>query len=247
MKQAIYAALINSVERLGHDVDRVFLQLDHPVAFKAGQYLEIEVGQDNWVPFSIACAPDTSQLELHIQYLPGREKSEQLFALLQPGLTLSLRLPAGDCFLQGEDRPLLLVAAGTGFAQIKAMIEALWQQNWQSPVTFYWASKSCAGLYDLELAESWAKQHDNFRLIPLVELADAQWTGRIGRITEVLAADFTHVDSAAKIQGYISGSPAMVYAVEDLLISRGMPPGALRSDVHAYAPRQYHKAGDTPE
>lgn len=247
MKQAIYAALINSVERLGHDVDRVFLQLDHPVTFEAGQYLEIEVSQDNWAPFSIACAPGSSQLELHIQYLPGREKSEQLFALLKPGNTLKLRLPAGDCFLQGEDRPLLLVAAGTGFAQIKAMVEALWQQNWQAPVTLYWASKNRAGLYDLELAESWAKQHNHFHLIPLIELADAQWTGRIGRITEVLAADFTRMDSAAKVQGYISGSPAMVYAVEDLLMSRGMPPGALRSDVHAYAPREHPKTGDTPQ
>lgn len=247
MKQTIYAAQINSVERLGHDVDRVLLQLQHPVAFEAGQYLEIEVTQGNWVPFSIACAPGSSQLELHIQYLPGREKSEQLFALLQPGNTLSLRLPAGDCFLQGEDRPLLLVAAGTGFAQIKAIIEALWQQNWQAPVTLYWASKNRAGLYDLELAESWAKQHNHFHLIPLIELADAQWKGRIGRITEVLAADFTPMDSAAKVQGYISGSPAMVYAVEDLLISRGMPPGALRSDVHAYAPREYPKTGDTPQ
>lgn len=237
MKQAIYAAQVNSVERLGHDVDRVFLQLDHPVVFAAGQYLEIEVTPDSWSAFSIACAPGSNQLELHIQYLPGREKSEQLFARLQPGNTLNLRLPAGDCFLQGADRPLTLVAAGTGFAQIKAIIEALWQQNWQSPVTFYWASKNRTGLYDLELAENWAKQHKNFHLIPLIELEDAQWTGRIGRITDVLAADFAATDSAAAVQGYISGSPAMVYVVEDLLISRGMLPGALQSDVHAYAPR----------
>jgi CDP-4-dehydro-6-deoxyglucose reductase len=237
MKQAIYAAQVKQVERLGHDVDRVFLQLDQPVAFAAGQYLEIEVTQGNWAPFSIACAPGSNQLELHIQYLPGREKSEKLFVQLRPGNLLNLRLPAGDCFLQGTDRPMVLVAAGTGFAQIKAIVEAMWQQNWQSPVTFYWASKSRSGLYDLELAESWVKQHNNFHLIPLIELADAQWTGRTGRITEALATDYTAADSAREVQGYISGSPAMVYAVEDLLISRGMLPGALRSDVHAYAPR----------
>ncbi|SFX20389.1 hypothetical protein [Marinospirillum alkaliphilum] len=235
----ICTAQITDVQRLGLDVDRVLLKPDQPLDWQAGQYLEIAVGESVWAPFSIACAPGAEQLELHIQYLPGRETSEAIAALLQPGQTLRLRVASGDCFLAGTDRPLLLVAAGTGFAQMKAIVEAAWQQGWRSPITLYWAARNAAGLYALSQAQAWQQEHPGFTLIPMVELADARWQGRVGRITEVLAADFIGSDVAARLEGFISGSPAMVYAVEDLLMSRGMAPKALHSDVHAYAPRDY--------
>lgn len=232
-------ASITQIQRLGLDVDRVLLKPDQPLDWQAGQYLEVAVGENSWAPFSIACAPGAEQLELHIQHLPGRETSEALAAQLYAGKALHLRVASGDCCLSGADRPLLLVAAGTGFAQMKAMLETAWQQGWTAPITLYWAARNVTGLYALQQAEAWQQAHPGFTLVPVVELADASWRGRTGRITEVLAADFISTDAAARLEGYISGSPAMVYAVEDLLMSRGMAARALHSDVHSYAPRDY--------
>ncbi|WP_404416879.1 NAD(P)H-flavin reductase [Marinospirillum sp.] len=232
-------AVIKSVELLSNNVYQVLLQPEESVEFQAGQYLEIGVTDTIWAPFSIACAPGSQQLELHIQYLPGRETSELLQKQLKDGGELTLCLASGECVLPEQEQPLLLVAAGTGFAQMKSLLEEAFKRNWQAPLTLYWGARNVEGLYALPQALAWEKQHSNFQLFTCVDLADADWKGRNASLTESLAMDFIEGDSAAQVKGFISGSPAVVYAVEDLMMSRGMPAKALLSDAHAYAPRNY--------
>ncbi|HKM14846.1 MAG TPA: hypothetical protein VJY63_02825 [Marinospirillum sp.] len=237
-------AKVQQLEALTNHVYRVTLQLDTPAFFLPGQYLEIQVmkneqSEGHWQAFSIASLPDQKQIQLHIQRLPARENSQQLFSQLKEGANLTIRLASGQCVLHGKDRPLTLIAAGTGFAQIKSLIEALIEKNWQSPINFYWAAKDVDGLYDLELAQAWQNQLADFTLIPIVEEVSEGWQGEVGRVTDVLANDYDETNTATTVEGFICGSPNMVYAVEDLLMSRGMPPRALLSDVHAYMPRDY--------
>jgi len=239
MSKTITQAVIKSVDLLSNHVYQVLLQPEEAVEFQAGQYLEIGVTDSIWAPFSLACAPGSQVLELHIQYLPGRETSELLQKQLKEGGELTLRLASGECVLPEQEQPLLLVAAGTGFAQMKSLLEEAFRRNWQAPLTLYWGSRNPEGLYALDQALAWEKQQSNFQLIACVDLADADWKGRNASLTESLAMDFIQADSAAQVKGFISGSPAVVYAVEDLMMSRGMPAKALLSDAHAYAPRSY--------
>ena len=237
-------AKVQQLEALTNHVYRVTLQLDTPAFFLAGQYLEIQVmkneqSEGHWQAFSIASLPDSKEVELHIQSLPERENSQQLFSQLKLGANLAIRLAAGQCVLHGKDRPLTLIAAGTGFAQIKSLIEALIEKNWQSSINFYWAAKNVDGLYDLETAKAWQNQLADFTLIPIIEEVAEGWQGEVGRVTDVLANDYDEAHSAAGLEGFICGSPNMVYAVEDLLMEEGMTPRALLSDVHAYMPRNY--------
>lgn len=232
-------AQVQKLEELTDNVYRVSLQLDILVDFLAGQYIEIQVAENHWQAFSIASLPGSKNIELHIQYLPERENSVNLFKMLKEATSLDVRLAAGNCTIKGEDRPLTLVAAGTGFAQIKALVEELFKRNWQSPITFYWAANQLDGLYNLQLANSWQKQLANFTVIPVLENPPPVWQGKVGLVTDALASDYPTKNSAAQVEGFICGSPNMVYAVEDLLMSRGMPPRGLLSDAHAYAPRQY--------
>jgi CDP-4-dehydro-6-deoxyglucose reductase len=232
-------AAIKSVGLLNNNVYQVLLQPEKLVEFQAGQYLEIAVTETIWAPFSLASAPDSQELELHIQYLPGRETSELLQKQLKEGGELTLRLASGECVLPEQEQPLLLVAAGTGFAQMKSLLEEAFKRNWQAPLTLYWGARNVDGLYALPQAQAWEKQHSHFQLITCVDLADADWKGRNASLTDALAMDFIEADSAIEVKGFISGSPAVVYAVEDLMMSRGMPAKALLSDAHAYAPRSY--------
>lgn len=229
--------VIEQVEHFGNEVYQLFLKPEHSVRFAAGQYLEIQVAEDLWAPFSLAAAPGGALLELHVQYLPGRKTSELLQQQLQPGQSLLVRLATGECQLPEQEQPLLLVAAGTGFAQMKSLLEEAFKRQWQAPLTLYWGARTPPGLYALEQARNWQKHHPNFTFIPSVDLADDTWQGRNASLTESLAMDFISPDSAAEVRGFVSGSPALVYAVEDLMMSRGMPEKRLLSDAHAYAPR----------
>lgn len=239
MNQVVCNAKVQKLEALTDNVYRVFLELENNVNFQPGQYMEIQVAENHWQAFSLACLPNKDAIELHIQYLPARENSVALFSQLNSGNPLQVRLALGECILKGEDRPLTLVAAGTGFAQIKALIESMIEKKWQSPINLYWAAKNLEGLYDLATVQTWQKQLADFTLISILEEPPKAWQGEVGRVTDVLANDYDEANSAAAMQGFICGSPNMVYAVEDLLMAQGMPPRALLSDVHAYAPRSY--------
>lgn len=232
-------AKVKKSELMQDNVYRIFLELDCVADFLPGQYLEIRVTEGHWQAFSIASLPGTTEVQLHIQHLADRENSVKLFNQLKEGANIEVRLASGECYLQGEDRPLVLVAAGTGFSQIKALVEALIEKDWQSPVRFYWAANKLDGLYNLPQAVAWQKQLADFTLIPVLENPPVVWQGRVGLVTDALASDFQASDSATKVEGFICGSPNMVYAVEDLLMSRGMQPKALLSDAHGYAPRNY--------
>jgi len=239
MTQVVCSASLHKLDALTGNVYRVILQLESVADFKPGQYMEIKVAENSWQAFSLACLPGSNQVELHIQYLPESENSVALFNQLKSEQSIQVRLASGECVLQGKDRPLTLVAAGTGFAQIKALVESLIEKNWQSPINFYWAAKSPAGLYDLETALAWQKKLADFTLVAIVEEAPEDWQGEVGRVTDVLASDYDEANSAAKIEGFVCGSPNMVYGVEDLLMEQGMPPRGLLSDAHAYMPRSY--------
>lgn len=239
MNQVVCSAEVSQLEALTDNVYRVTLQLESLADFQPGQYMEIQVAENHWQAFSLACLPGSNQVELHIQHLPERENSVALFGQLKSGKALQVRLASGECVLQGKDRPLTLVAAGTGFSQIKSLVESLIERNWQSPVNFYWAAKNPAGLYDLEMAKTWQNKLADFTLIAIVEEAPEAWQGEVGRVTDVLANDYDEANSAASLEGFICGSPNMVYAVEDLLMEQGMQPASLLSDAHAYAPRSY--------
>lgn len=239
MNQVVCSASLHQLEALTDNVYRVILQLESTANFQPGQYMEIQVADNHWQAFSLACLPGNNQVELHIQYLPERENSVALFKQLKLEQSLLVRLASGQCILQGKDRPLTLVAAGTGFAQIKALVESLIQKNWQSPVNFYWAAKNIDGLYALDTALAWQNKLADFTLIAIVEEAPENWQGEVGRVTDVLANDYDEPNSAVGLEGFICGSPNMVYAVEDLLMEQGMQARGLLSDAHAYAPRNY--------
>ncbi len=234
---------VETVEDLTPDVFRVVLEgRAEAIAHAPGQYLELAVDDDTWVPFSIACAENgEGRLELHIQHWPERTHSARLRELLIHRNRLSVRLPHGDCILPADRRePLLLIAAGTGFAQLKAIVEAALAENPERRVSIWWAVRERRDLYAESLAREWALAHPNVDFHAVVETPEAEFESRPGivwhqgRIDEALAAE---LDAVAGLEIYLAGSPGMVYACVDTLAPMGLTEAQVHSDVFSYAPR----------
>lgn len=245
---------VTAVEDLTPDVFRVALAgRAEAMQHAPGQYLELKLDDDTWVPFSIASADrGDGTLELQIQHWPERENSRRLRQLLQVANQLTVRLPKGVCVLDGQsERPLLLIAAGTGFAQMKAIVEAALRDQPQRPISLWWANREHRDLYAEDLACQWAQQAEqlSFHAVTEFPLTEPLAAGeRIhhhqGRVDLVLESQL--VKALEKTLGtpegcdiYLSGSPGMVYACVDVLERLGASSERMFSDVFAYAPRPH--------
>lgn len=223
---------------LGADVWRVRLLAPAGKAprYHAGQYLLVEDANGEQMAFSIASAPHQGrELELHI--LAAEERPAELIEQIQRDRLVRVQLPFGDTHLaQLPDGPLLLLAAGTGMAQMQSLVEHCRALGFAHPIHLYWGARQAGDFYALPYQAVW-QQMANLQVHHVVS-DEPGWAGRNGLLHEAVRADFAGLKG---LHVYASGSPAMIYATLDALVEAGMDAAQMRADVFAYAPR---KQGD---
>jgi len=120
---------IAGIRKAADDVAIVTLQLpaNEALAYRAGQYIEFLLKDGKRRAYSIACAPSfNGPLELHIRHLPGGLFTDHVFNAMKERDILRFEGPLGTFFLREEsDKPIVLLASGTGFAPVKALVEHL--------------------------------------------------------------------------------------------------------------------------
>lgn len=229
---------VDVLEWLAHDVVRLYLKLPpkQRLQYLAGQYLDILLPDGKRRSFSIANSPQSGdRLELHIRNLEGGAFSGQLLGGVQEKSLLQIEAPFGQFYLrENVDHPLILIAGGTGFAPIKAIIEQAFASSTRRSMVLYWGVRAVRDLYLPALLEAWVREHPNFRYIPVLsqpEPGDA-WSGRVGLVHQAVLADYRDFSA---FDVYSAGPPPMVKATHDALIARGLPPSQFFSDPFEYA------------
>ncbi|MFO1350429.1 MAG: CDP-6-deoxy-delta-3,4-glucoseen reductase [Gammaproteobacteria bacterium] len=227
-----------SLERLAHDVMRLRLQLPSTerLQFLAGQYIDILLPGGRRRSFSLANPPHADDyLELHIRYVPGGLFSGQVFGGMQEKTMLRFQGPLGTFFLREDsDRPIVMMAGGTGFAPLKAMLEHAFQQGLQRPAHLYWGARARRDLYLDGLVQDWAMRYPHFHYTPVLSEPrdDDAWPGRTGFVHAAVAADYPDLRG---VDLYMSGPPAMIEAAKAAFAARGLPEAQLFYDSFEYA------------
>jgi CDP-4-dehydro-6-deoxyglucose reductase len=105
----------------------------------------------------------------------------------------------------------VLLASGTGFAPIKAIVDHMAHKQISRPVVLYWGGRRPQDLYMNEMAQGWAASIPDFRYVPVVSdaLQEDGWTGRTGFVHEAVMQD---VPDLSGYQVYACGAPVMVDA-----------------------------------
>jgi len=203
-----------------------------PPRYHAGQYLMIEREGGDKAAFSLASAPHSGrELELHV--LARESSALELIAQLQRNRMARVELPFGDTHLaELPDGPLVLIAAGTGMAQMHSLIEHCRASGFKHPVHLYWGVRRPEDFYQLEHWDEWAQLPNLFLHKVVSDLCG--WQGRCGLLHEAVCEDIADL---AGVHVYASGSPNMIYATLDALVDAGMDAHQMRADVFAYAPR----------
>ena len=121
-------ARVHKLERAADDAMIVYLKLpaNERLMFLAGQYIDILLKDGTRRSFSMANAPhDDEFVQLHVRHVPGGAFTEHVFKTMKERDILRFEGPFGTFFLREEsDKPIVFVASGTGFAPIKAVIDA---------------------------------------------------------------------------------------------------------------------------
>ena len=228
------ACQVTDLADVGGDVCRVRLRAPAGKLprYHAGQYLLLQRDNGEWAAFSLASAPHQGrELELHI--LAREEGSRGIVEQLKRTRLARVQMPFGDTHLaELPDGPLVLIAAGTGMAQMHSLIEHCRASGFAHPVHLYWGVRQPSDFYALQ---HWADWQGTANLVLHQVVSDAAgWSGRSGMLHEAVCEDFADLKP---LHVYASGSPAMVYGTLDALVEAGMDAHQMRADVFAYAPR----------
>lgn len=209
---------VQEMQKLAPDVMLLKLKLpaNERLQFLAGQYIDFLLKEGKRRSFSIANAPhDDEFITLHIREVPGGHFTGHVFGAMKERDILRFEGPHGSFFLREDvERPVVMLAGGTGFAPIKAVIEHAIKIGYTQPITLYWGARTKQDLYMHELAQSWVGALPGFRYVPVLSepAAGEEWDGRTGFVHQVVMADLPDLSGH---QVYACGGPAMIDAAKE--------------------------------
>ncbi len=230
---------VHSMERPAEDVMVLKLKLpaNERLQFLAGQYIDILLKDQKPRSFSLANAPHNDEfLELHIRNITGGAFTQHVFGEMKERDILRFKGPLGTFFLREDnDKPILFVASGTGFAPIKAIIEHALYIDIKRPMHFYWGARKLADLYMLDMAREWEKLGIQFTPVLSDALPEDDWHGRTGFVHRAVMEDYSDLSGH---EVYVCGAPIVVEAAHtDFTAERGLPNESFFSDAFTFAPK----------
>ncbi len=229
-----------SIDKPAPDVAVVRMQLpaNQNLQYRAGQYVEFILRDGARRSYSMANAPHNVALagsppaiELHLRHMPGGKFTDHVFTALKEKDILRMEGPFGSFFLREEStKPIILLASGTGFAPIKAIIEQMQHKAIARPAVLYWGCRRKADLYQHTWCEQTAAAMPNLRYVPVLSepAPEDAWAGRTGFVHQAVMADFPDLSGH---QVYACGVPVMVDSARRDFVARcGLPADEFYAD-----------------
>lgn len=201
------------------------LPANERLQFLAGQYLDILLKDGKRRSYSMGSPPHADEfIELHLRHMVQGAFTDYVFNKMKEKDILRFEGPLGTFFLREDsDKPMILVASGTGFAPIKSIIEHALHTGNTRQMVFYWGGRRPYDLYMGELAEKWQQEENNFTYIPVISDAtlEDKWNGRAGFVHRAVMEDFPDMSG---YQVYVCGAPVVVESAQkDFINHCGLP------------------------
>ncbi|MBS1130597.1 MAG: Ferredoxin:Oxidoreductase FAD/NAD(P)-binding:Oxidoreductase FAD-binding region [Proteobacteria bacterium] len=229
---------IEKLEKLAPDVIELQLRLpaSERLQFWAGQYIDILLKDGKKRSYSLANAPhDDALLQLHIRHVPGGLFTDQVFSTMKVRDILRFNGPHGTFYLREDSKkPMILLAGGTGFAPIKAIVEHAIAEQCERPMFIYWGAKARVDLYQNALPEQWTAEHGSIKYVPVLSepATGDEWAGRTGFVHQAVLADFADLSG---YQVYACGAPVMIEAAKRDFMARGLPEEEFFADAFTFS------------
>ncbi|MFD3695594.1 globin domain-containing protein [Streptomyces sp. NPDC058646] len=215
--------------RYGQDIGVLTLRPHAPLRHLPGQYLSVSSDRvpTTWRTYSIGNAPRSDHtLDLHVSRIERGRLSTALVREVRPGEVLRLGAPGGRLTFRREDRPVSFIAAGTGWAPVRAMLEELAAHPHDQDVRLFVVARDAAHLYDRPFIDAYAAACD---WLAVTYIAPAPGQHR-NQATDRLATALGHRGLWPDQDVYLSGPPLFIEETAGLLEELGARPGRIFHD-----------------
>lgn len=200
-----------------------------PLHQRPGQVIKVKAPSGE-AYLALASAPDPGGLaELLVKR--GGKVGNEAIAAARPGSALQVTPPFGAGFPveQAEGRDVLLFAAGSAIAPIRALVQhvAAHRNRFGRATLFYGQRRGDEFAYRSEHLD-WERRGVRVVLCPSGE--DDAWRGVRGRVQEVARSVAFGGSPPGETVAFVSGMAAMIDDVRRVLAEAGVPPGSVHAN-----------------
>jgi ferredoxin-NADP reductase/ferredoxin len=222
---------VNDKALLSPTVLRLRLAAPDDYRYFAGQHTAIFKNKFLGRSYSLASVPAIDHfLEFHIRLLPDGQVSQWLQHEVHAGYSITISEPIGNCIYLDRylQRPMALIATGTGLAPLIGIARDALHRGHQGEIRIYHGVRNRHDLYLHDALLKLAEQHGNVRYIPCVSRESVILPFHKGRASEIALKD---IGNFAGWCVYLCGNPDMVNTTKRSVFLAG----ASLQDIHADA------------
>ena len=235
MRRAIavkaYDGVLSGVTALTHDTRLLEVEIERPLKFWAGQFVEIHVpgvggGAGVTRSYSMASTQSTpSKLQFIIRKYPDGAFSSLVDSTLEIGTALTIKGPFGTCFRREERTgPMILVGGGSGMSPLWSILQDHIESGEQRPIRFFYGARTRKDLFFLDQFAAVTAKLADFEFIPVLSQATAEdaWSGETGFVHQAVERILSLQRLSGELDAYTCGPPPMVDAVLPVLQRLGV-------------------------
>ncbi|MHA6194060.1 benzoate 1,2-dioxygenase electron transfer component BenC [Pseudomonas wadenswilerensis] len=222
-EQASFEAAISEVRQLSASTIALSIKGESlsRLAFLPGQYVNLKVpGSEHSRAYSFSSLQHDGEVSFLIRNVPGGLMSSFLTGLAKAGDSMTLAGPLGSFYLRPIQRPLLLLAGGTGLAPFTAMLEKIAEQGSEHPVHLIYGVTNDFDLVELDRLQELAARIPGFTFSACVANPESAYPQK-GYVTQHIEPG--HLNGG-DVDVYLCGPPPMVEAVSRYLGEQGIEP-----------------------
>lgn len=223
---------VKQITPLTDTVYQILLEPENSIEFAAGQYLNFVMSDEDKRPFSIASSPGDPLIELQIGAYAADSWAMQVIDHVKVNETVTVEIPLGSASVRtNSERPIILLAGGTGFSYIKSILGDLVNRQCEQQVFVYWGLRDPSACYQLEQTMALVEQLSLGKFIPVVETPDDSWKGAVGKVHEPLLAQVSNLE---RFDIYMAGRFDMVGFLRTEFIAKGASKEHMFADAFAF-------------
>ena len=205
------------------------------INFKPGQFMQIKTepydggddfdGCDEEVfrAYSVASSiKDTKHVEFLIGYTMGI-CSTYVHKVLNVGDKVLINGPYGDFYYHDDDsEEILLIAAGTGFAPIRSILNHMRDNDIKKKARFYFGARTPEDLFLVDEMKQFEEDLYDFKFMPTLSRTTPEhnWEGDTGRVNNSIDK---YVNEDTTYTAYLCGSPRMIEGIVKSLGEKKVP------------------------